>query len=207
MVVTWPLSNRILDVITTTNPNLVNNIENHTGISDHLLVTFDICMKIKHQTKPPRKLFHFQKADTNNPKSKDHNLTQEFVNSNPNKNSVDTNWEIIQHNPYTIMERNVPWKSNNGKRLLPRINVRIKGGMRKRDKLHCRGRKYQDVVHWDHFHQCRNKVAKMVQKLIITEQPKSFWSYFKLIQTENNGIPTVRTQTKLCTTDIEKADT
>ena len=69
-VVTWPLSNSILDLITTTNPNLVNNIETHTGISDHHLVTFDICMKTKYQTKPPRKLFNFQKADTNSLKSK-----------------------------------------------------------------------------------------------------------------------------------------
>ena len=64
-VVTWPLSNSILELLTTTNPNLVNNIETHTGISDHHLVTFDICMK----TKPPRKLFNFQKADTNNRRS------------------------------------------------------------------------------------------------------------------------------------------
>ena len=45
MVVTWPLSNSILDLLTTTNPTLANNIETHTGISDHLLFTFDICMK------------------------------------------------------------------------------------------------------------------------------------------------------------------
>ena len=87
--------------------------------------------------------------------------------------------------------------------------------MRRRDKLHCRARKYQDVVHWDHFRQCRNKVAKMVQKAHynynnhttsdrLSEQPKSFWSYVKLMQTENIGIPTLRTQTKLCTTDKEK---
>ena len=41
----------------------------------------------------------------------------------------------------------------------------------------------------------------------ITEQPKSFWSYVKLMRTENIGISTLRTQTKLCTTDKEKADT
>ena len=89
--------------------------------------------------------------------------------------------------------------------------------MQKIYKLHSRARKYQDVVHLDHFHQCRNKVAKMTQKAPynyinhtigdrLTEQPRSFWSYVKLMRTENIGIPTLRTQTKLCTTDIEKAD-
>ena len=97
-MVTLPLSNSIPDLLTTTNPNQVNNIETHTGITDHLLVTFDICMKTKYQTKQPRKLVNFQKADTNNLKSKVLNFTQEFLNSNPIKNSVDTNWEIIQYN-------------------------------------------------------------------------------------------------------------
>ena len=97
-----------MDLITTTNPNLINNIETHSGISDHLLVTFDICMKTKCQTKLPVKLFHFQKADSNNLKSKVLNFTQEFLNLNPIKNSVDTNWEIMQHNLCTIMDTTVP---------------------------------------------------------------------------------------------------
>ena len=41
----------------------------------------------------------------------------------------------------------------------------------------------------------------------LTEQPMSFWSYIKLMQTENIGMPTLRTRTKLCITDREKADT
>ena len=41
----------------------------------------------------------------------------------------------------------------------------------------------------------------------LTEQSKSFWSYVKLMQTENIGISTLRTETKLCTSDKEKADT
>ena len=66
--------------------------------------------------------------------------------------------------------------------------------------------------------QRRNKVAKIVQKAHynyinhtigdrLTEQPKSFFSYVTLMRTENIGIPTHRTQTKLCTTDKEKTDT
>ena len=67
-------------------------------------------------------------------------------------------------------------------------------------------------VHWDHFCQCRNKVDKVIQIAFynyindtigdrLAEQPKSFWSCVKLIQAENIGFPTLRTQTKLCTTD------
>ena len=101
---------------------------------------------------------------------------------------------------------------------MPWISLRIKRSMQIRDKLHCRARKHQDVVHWDHFRQCRNKEAKIVQKAHnsqinhticdrLTEQPRSFWSYVQLMRTENIGIPSLRTQTKLCTTDKEKAET
>jgi exonuclease III len=63
MKVTRPISNSILDLITTTNPQLVSNIEVYPGISDHNIVTFDINMKPKQQNKPPRKIHNFQKAD------------------------------------------------------------------------------------------------------------------------------------------------
>ena len=49
-VVTRTPSHSFLDVITTTNPNLVNCIETCTGISDYLLDTFDNCMKTKYHS-------------------------------------------------------------------------------------------------------------------------------------------------------------
>ena len=124
----------------------------------------------------------------------------------------------MQHNLCAIMDTAVPWTLSHWKRHLPRISLWINGIMQRRNKLHCRVRKSQDVGHWDYFRQCRNKVAKMVHRAHynyinqtigdrLTEQPKSFRSYVKLMRTENIGIPTLRTQTRLCTTDKENADT
>ena len=115
MVVARLLSNSILDLLTTTNPSLLNSIETHTGISDHLLVTFDICIETKYQTMLTKKYLTLIKADTINHKSKVLNFTQEFMNSNPIKNSVDANWEIIQHSLCTIMDTAVPCKLSHGK--------------------------------------------------------------------------------------------
>ena len=47
LVVTRPPHNSILDLITTTNSNLVNYIETHAGISDHFLVPLEICLTKK----------------------------------------------------------------------------------------------------------------------------------------------------------------
>ena len=49
-VVTRTPTHSFFDVITTTNPNLVNCIETCTGISDYLLDTFDNCMKTKYHS-------------------------------------------------------------------------------------------------------------------------------------------------------------
>ena len=48
-LITRPLPNNILDLIATTNRNLVNDFETHTGISDHLVI-LDFCPKTKYQT-------------------------------------------------------------------------------------------------------------------------------------------------------------
>ena len=91
-------------------------------------------------------------------------------------------------------------------------------GMRERYRFHCIARKYKDDAQLNNYRVCRNKLAKTVQKAhydninhkigdLRTEQPRSFWIYAKLMRTENIGIPTLRTKTKLCTIDKENAGT
>ena len=63
-----------------------------------------------YETKPLRKLFSFQKVDTNNLRSKFLNFTQEILNSSPITYSVNTNRRIIQHNLYAAMDTTVSWK-------------------------------------------------------------------------------------------------
>ena len=43
------------------------------------------------------------------------NFSQDFINSSPIRNSVDSNREIIQYNLYTIVDTNVPWRLSGGK--------------------------------------------------------------------------------------------
>ncbi|XP_072022153.1 uncharacterized protein [Amphiura filiformis] len=215
--VTRPISNSILDLITTTNPHLVSNIIVSSGISDHDIVTFDINMKPKYQVKPPRKMYNFLKADESVLNEKVAAFTQEFLASNPSLNTVDTNWEKIRNCLYEIMNDHVPWKMSNGKRHLPWITRDIKRCMRKRDTLYSKARKHPSDQSWRTFRQYRNKVTSLVhnahQEYVnniiganIVEKPKSFWSYVKLMRTENLGVPTLRTDTKLCTTDKDKAE-
>ena len=115
------------------------------------------------------------------------------------------------------MLNNVPWKLSRGKRHLSWITRDIKRQMRKRDKLHSKAKRNPSSNSWSVYRQYRNRVTSVVRKAhqdyvnniigtSLTEKPKCFWSYVKLMRTENLGIPTLRTATKLCTTDLDKAE-
>ena len=61
--ITRPISNSVVDLLVTTNPNIIENMQVVPGLSDHLVVLFDVCMKPKSQKKPQRKMYMFDKAD------------------------------------------------------------------------------------------------------------------------------------------------
>ena len=89
--------------------------------------------------------------------------------------------------------------------------------MRKRDRLFLRARKSNSNTDWSNFSKFRNSVAKSIilshrnyiNNIIgsnLVENPKCFWSYFKLKRTDNIGVPTLKTGTNVCNSDIDKAE-
>ena len=60
---TRPTSNNILDLLITSSPNLIENIQTVPGISDHLAIIFDVNLKPHIPKKPSRKVYQFHKAD------------------------------------------------------------------------------------------------------------------------------------------------
>ena len=162
--VTRPVSNSVLDLITTTCPQLISDIDYNPSISDHLFVTFNVNLKPKQLAKPQRKIYNFHEADIDKLKQNVNGHTQEFLGSNPISNSVDKNWEIIRNFLLESMDENVPSKMSLGKRHLSWITRDLKRQMRKRDKLHSLARKHQSTYSWSKFHQFRNKVATLVHR-------------------------------------------
>ena len=69
------------------------NVDVFPGISDHLIVMFDIDMKPKSQSKVPRKLYNYNKANLDTLKEKTKLLSHEFLESDPGRNSVNSNWK------------------------------------------------------------------------------------------------------------------
>ena len=55
-------------------------------------------------------------------------------------------------------------------------------------------------------HKARCDYINNVIGASLQENPKSFWSYIKTCRSENIGIPSLRTSTKLCATAPDKAE-
>eukprot|EP00057_Strongylocentrotus_purpuratus_P018844 XP_011673318.1 PREDICTED: RNA-directed DNA polymerase from mobile element jockey-like [Strongylocentrotus purpuratus] len=90
--------------------------------------------------------------------------------------------------------------------------------MRKRDGLLKKAHNQSCSTAWKAYRQYRNQVAKNVHRArceyinniigaSLKDNPKSFWSYIKTCRSENIGIPTLRTPSKLCASALDKAET
>ena len=92
--VTRPQSNSVLDLIVTSCPQLINNIDVlHVlpGISDHDLILFNINMKPKFQPKPSRKICSFQKANLDVLREETTDFSNNFLHITTNNCTVNSN--------------------------------------------------------------------------------------------------------------------
>ena len=201
----------------TTNPALVQSVSTHPGISDHSILTFTLDANLKAPTKPPRKIHQFDKADPQQLSKAAEEFSNLFLQSDPEKRSVESNWSIIANFLTKLMSELVPTKMSKGRKHLPWVSISIKRQMRKRDRLFQKAHRQSCPRAWREYRQFRNQVAKMVHKArcdyinnvigaSLQENPKSFWSYIKTCRSENIGIPSLRTSTKLCATAPDKAE-
>ncbi|XP_041483448.1 uncharacterized protein LOC121430237 [Lytechinus variegatus] len=215
--VTRPSSGNILDLICTSNPGLVDNVEVLPGISDHHLLTYTVKSCPKLQPKPPRKIHQFNKADIYQLKQAARDFSDAFLLSDPEKRSVETNWMMISNFLSKCLTELVPSKMSRGRRNLPWITQDIKQKMRKRDRLYKKACHQNTGADWEVFRRFRNQVAKTVHKAhddyinniigaSLSDNPKAFWSYIKSCRTEQIGIPPLRTASKLCSVAADKAE-
>nr|XP_054774593.1 uncharacterized protein LOC129282754 [Lytechinus pictus] len=185
--VTRPSSENVLDLVVTSNPALVENVEVHPGISDHYILTFNILSTPKYQPKPPRRIHLFDKADIQQLKQATVDFSTSFLSSDPEKRDVETNWRMIYYFLNRCLSEIIPSKMSKGKRHLPWITTYIKRKMRKRDRLFKRARRQPSTAAWETFRRFRNHVAKLVHRAhsdyvnniigtSLVENPKTFWT-------------------------------
>ena len=141
--ITRPASKKCLDYAVTSNQNLVSNIEVFPGVSDHLIVAFNIDMKPHHSVKPQRKIFVFKKANNDLLKEDVSRFSAEFLSSNPQENSVNENWLTIKQTLTALMHGHVPSKLSRTRHHLPWIDftLKLKRQMHRQDRMFSKARK------------------------------------------------------------------
>ena len=104
------MSNSVLDLNATSCQQLISNVEALPVVSDHLVVMFNFNMKSKLQPKITIKIFNYNKTILETLQEKTEQFCEEFLESDPGKNSVNTNWTTIKCKLHHIMNTHIPFK-------------------------------------------------------------------------------------------------
>ena len=216
--VTRPSSMNILDLVVTSNPNIITDVQVVPGMSDHDIVLFQINMSPKIQRKPPHRIYKYDLQDI--PKIKGHirSRTDHFLSSDPHTKSVDENWTFFKDTIRDAMAQYIPSKMSKTKQSHPWITSEIKRQMRKRDKLYCKAKKTKLRDIWTKYTHQRNKVTNMMtssydnymaniigSSLEPGGNQKRFWSFIRSQRKEMSGIPALEAEGEIYSTDRGKA--
>ena len=204
---TRPASGKTLDLLFSSYPNSISNISTTSGMSDHLIVLFDICTKPTRSYKPPHKTYVYKRAKWQDLADSMSDASDAFFSSNPHNYSVDHNWTTFKTALFKSTNKYIPLKKSGSKYKLPWITIAIKRHMRKKDRLHKAATKSRNQSHWNAFKKQRNLVSKLVKEShsqylnniigdSLIDNPKKLWSYVRTCKTESIGIPPLRTGTK-----------
>ena len=201
-------SGNILDLILTSNPSIII-INTHTtthGMSDHEAVTFGVNLNQIRNRKPPHKVFKYKSTDLCKLKNDISKLTDEYFDSDPNSQDVNTNWTFFRDNLTTLMNNTIPHCTTKAKTHLPWISRELIRMQRRRNKSHKKAKQTGLNKHWEQFRELR-ELRRQTTKALATSyksyvnnqigdrlktNPKRFWSFIKANKRENIGIPTLR---------------
>ncbi len=145
---TRPKSNNILDLIVSSNEGLVTNVHTSPGISDHLIVNFELDVLPKSRVCKPRMIWKYDKADPSEVKQSIKRATDAYFSSPPEQRSLDENWSYFNKTVLETMNSFVPHKLSKGKISHPRISPNIVCQMRKWDKLYKRAKVSKKQQDW-----------------------------------------------------------
>ena len=100
----------ILDLVLTTNPNLVENVQVVNGMSDHDAVLVDITLKPSINRKQPRKVFLFKKGDIESARNDLKIRLDSYLTNNPLDKSVDEKYNFFTETVLEVMKEHFPQK-------------------------------------------------------------------------------------------------
>ena len=172
--------NNILDLLLTTYPDLVDNVQVSAGMSDHSVVTAEISVNPRpNKKKNPRKVFVFKKMDIHKLKDAAREFKQRFVDDIDSR-STNESWEDFKSTVNKMLENNVPSKTIKDKWDVPWMTSSIKKLIRKKQRAYNTSKKYDTPENRTRF--------KNLRKLVQSELQNSKNEYLMgLLEISNNS--------------------
>ena len=91
-------------------------------MSDHEAVTFEVNLNPIRNRKPPHKVFKYKSADWCQLKNEISKMTDEYFDTDPNSQDVNTNCIFFLDNVTTLINDTIPHCNTKAKSHLPRIS-------------------------------------------------------------------------------------
>ena len=206
-----------LDLTLTTNPDLIEDLDTHPGMSDHCAVTYRVNVTVKRHKKPDRYVFQYRKGDLDGIKRDMGEFGAKFLSEDPFKRSVNDNWDLFKENLVNSMKKNIPQKKVSSRWNLPWMTPEIKRLCRKKKRAWDAGKRNRNSHAWKRY----QKLSKLVKESLenshrtyvdnilntsISEDPKKFYSYIKQKKSGQSNIPVLKTNGKLVSEPAEVAE-
>ena len=207
MNISRPASNAVLDLVFSTNPNLVNKVEVVPGMSDHLSVLTTLDVRPKPYIKAPHKVHLYKRGNFDSLREDMSNMSQSFL-LKASTRSTNENWTVFKESLTDAIKKHIPTRISKRKRELPWINPEIyRKARRSKDKhdwtTYCHHRQHtQKLLRTAHDTYIRDVIGA---SLLDGGNQKKFWSFVKLNKTENMGIPILSDDKGLHITDQAKS--
>ncbi|XP_072039179.1 uncharacterized protein [Amphiura filiformis] len=206
--------NNILDLLLTTNPDLVEEIQVFPGMSDHSVVTGVVNVKAKVNKHPPRKVYLFRKMNVEEMKKESKAFQENVIQKNElgnNPNLASASWNDFKTKVNDMVQKHVPQKTIRQKWDVPWMTPEIKRLIRKKTRVYKVYKKYNSESKWEQFKQLRKSVQKSMQKAkndyfmcllddgtktigndeVNPTTGKKFWTHVKSVKRDGCGVATL----------------
>ena len=174
----------ILDLYCTNKPNLISDIRNVPGLSDHDFIVVDSTFKAVTSKKQPRRIYKWAKANWEEMK-KD---TMDFVNNlltAESEATVQVMYSKFLEHIKGMVKNHVPSSWSRTSNRLPWITPKLRRQCKKKQRLYNKARKTKKPEHWAKY----KAFAKESQKQI----KQAHWQHLNRIletaQEDNNPKP------------------
>ena len=194
----------ILDLVLTTNPDLIKSTIICEGMSDHDLVINELDLKMKPPKKKPRKIFLFKRADGETLRDNISNNLEVLGHIEcESASKLDDLWIKLKSTILDAVEQNVPTKNIFGRWHVPWLIPSLKRAIRKKQCLYRKAKQLQTHESWAKFKSFRKAsksklleayndyVSNLLDPTTNPDHPtlgKRFWSFIKSMKKDNVGV-------------------